>query len=323
MGSRIVIAVLLGFAAAFVAPGPAVAEAPACTTIRVVVPYAVGSATDLIARAYGETINRRNDGPLLRVVNVTRDSVREEVANARPDGCTLLVTTQALVAEKMADAARVEWKRFQPVAMMTRTPLAVVARGNLKDANLPNLIEKALEDPDSVGIGEARSALERMLLMWFEDATGARFRIMTYPSGRQSMLALLSGKLDIGLISVTGAKRRGDQKELQVLAVTTEARSPLLPDIATLTEQGIAAAFGIDRGILAPKDTPEDVVNEISSWFEKASEDAALSELLAEYATRPMYMKPDGFTRYFENLVADWRDLIERSAGKQIRRQPT
>lgn len=301
--------------------GPAWAEAPKCISIRLAVPYAVGSATDKVMRAYAETINRRGSGPFIRVVNVTKKSVTWEGIWAKVDGCNLLAATQSLIAEHLANKRKPKWERLKPIAMIARTPLVVVARGDMKDATLANVVEKALEDPNSVGIGESRSPLERMMLMSLEDATGARFRIMTYNAGRESYSALLAGKLDIGIISVTAAKRRLDQKELQALAVTTEERSTMLPGVPTLREEGISGAFSVDRGIMGPKELPEELATEIAGWFEKASEVPELEDRLAEYGTLPIFMGPDAYTRYFENLTADWLEMIRRAAGKQIRRQ--
>lgn len=323
MKNRLAAVLTLGLAMTAMAGGGAIAEVPKCFSIKVVIPYAVGSATDLIFRAYTETINRRTSGPLLKVVNVTKKSVVWKGIWAKPDGCTLLATTQALVANHLANNRKPKWSRLKPVAMLTRTPLVVVARGNLKDANLPNIIEQALADPNAVGIGEARSPLERMLLMGLEDASGARFRIMTYDSGRQSYAALLAGKLDIAMVSVSAAKRRLDTRQLQALAVTTEARIAQLSGVATLKEQGIAAVFGVDRGLLAPKETPMEIVAEIADWFKKAAEDPDLVEQMGESGTQIKFLGPDAYTRYFENLTADWLEMIQRAAGQQVRRRPT
>lgn len=284
-------------------------------------PRAVGSATDVIVRAYAETINRRGSGPLIKVVNVTKASVISRAIAAKADGCHLLATSQSLVADHLADGENPKWDLLKPIAMVARTPLLVVARSDLKEATLANIVERALEDPNSIGIGEARSPLERMMLMALEDATGARFRIMTYDTGRQSYSALLAGKLDIGLVSITGAKRRVDQKELQALAITTEERSSMLPGVPTLKEEGIPGRLSIDRGIMAPREIPEEIATEIAGWFEKASKVPELIDNLAVYGTKAVFLEPDAYTQYFENLTADWLEMIQRAMGKQIRRQ--
>lgn len=321
MTIRLIFMTVFAIACAAASMGSAGAEAPKCISVRLTVPYAVGSATDLVMRAYAETINRRGSGPLIRVVNITRSSVMTEVLEAEADGCTLLATTQSLVADHLFDPAKPNWDEFKPIAMVSRTPLLVVAKGDLQDATLANLVEKAAADKNAVAIGESSSLLERMMVMTLEDVTGARFRIMSYDAGRKSFAALLAGQLDIGIISVTGAKRRADQKELQALAVTTEERATLLPAVPTLKEAGIPGSFSIDRGILAPKRITEEMAAEIAGWFENAAKIPELEDRLAEQATRPVHMGPDAYTRYFENLTADWQEMIQRAEGKQNRGQ--
>jgi tripartite-type tricarboxylate transporter receptor subunit TctC len=302
-------------------PVPARAEVPKCISIRLIVPQAVGTATDMVMRAFAETINRRGSGPLLKVINATKTSVTWQGIWAKPDGCNLLATTQSLVADHLVNKRKPKWSRFKPIAMLARTPLLVVARRGLKDATLANIVEKALQDSNTIGIGETPGALARMLVMSLEDAAGARFRIMTYDTGRQSYSALLAGKLDIGIVSATGAKRRVDQKELQALAVTTEERSILLPAVPTMMEEGIPGAFSIDRGLLAPKETPDEIVSEIAGWFEKASEVPELVDRLAEHGSVTSFMGSDDYKRYFENLTADWQEMMQRAVGKQIRKK--
>jgi len=314
---------LLVLATAVIPVPPALAKKPECISIRLVVPYAVGSATDMVVRAFSETINRTSSGgPPLRVVNVTKKSALADAIAATPDGCFLYTETQSLVADKLLDDSKRDWSEFAPVALLTRSPLVVMARGDMKDASLANVIERALEDPNAVGVGEAASALERFLLMRLEEAAGARFRIVSYPNGRESLVALLSGDLDIGFMSPTGAKRRADHKDLLALAITSEERSMLMPEVPTLKEAGVAEAFGVDRIIFAPKETPPEIVAELAKWFEKAAEDPDLVDRVGEHGTEIRYMGPEDYTRYLENLTADWKDMLKRVGTSQNRGKP-
>ena len=302
---------------------PAWSAAPECTSMRVIVPSAVGSATDIITRIYTETINRFSSGPLLKTINVTKKSHIWQNVWEKMDVCSLVVSTQALISEHLSNKRKPKWSLLSPVAMLSRTPLTIVAGLHIPNATFPNLIEKALQDPNAIGVGESRTSLERMMLLFLEDATGVRFRIMTYNTGRQTMIALLSGEVDFGFLSPTGAKRRVDQKQLQALAVTTRERAPILPNVSSLHELGIQADFGVDRLILAPKNTTKETLETISKWFKDASEDPDLSDRLAKYGTLPHYLGPDNTSRYLENKTADWIEMIERAAKKGTRRRPT
>jgi tripartite-type tricarboxylate transporter receptor subunit TctC len=89
---------------------------------------------------------------------------------------------------------------------------------------------------------------------------------------------------------------RVDQKELQMLAITREERSTLLPDVPTFKKQGIAGDFGIDSGLLVPKEVLEEIVIEVSCWFKKALEDQALIERWAGHGTPVYFRESDAFT---------------------------
>ena len=106
--------------------------APKCRSVKIIVPYAVGTATDLIFRAFGQAINRQSTGSLIKVVNKTHSTVIEENMTGAPDGCQLLGITQSLVAKFLLEKSAPEWSSFTPVAMLTRSPLAIVSRAILR-----------------------------------------------------------------------------------------------------------------------------------------------------------------------------------------------
>jgi tripartite-type tricarboxylate transporter receptor subunit TctC len=292
------------------------AKSKKCLNIRVIVPYSVGTGTDLILRAYAETINKRSSGPLLKVLNKTQKSVIEKNMRGNPDGCQILAVTQSLVSSFLTDKANVEWSNFTPIAMLSRTPLAVVARGNLKDANLPNIIEVGLENPNIIALGETLSSLGQMFRMTFEDTTGVKFKVNIYQTARQSFLDLLGNKLDIGIVSISAAKRRMDLKQLKVLAITDSLKNTRLVGVPTLKDQGIDVSFGVDRGILAPMGTPQEITEKIMERFQKAAEDQDLIARLTKINTKIMFLDSDSYTQYLENLTADWSEMIMRSSDK-------
>ena len=290
-------------------PSSNLKAAPKCRNVKIIVPYAVGTATDLIFRAFGQSINRQSTGSLIKVVNKTHSTVIEENMTARPDGCQLLGITQSLVAKFLLNKSALEWSNFTPIAMLTRSPLAIVSRANIRDANLTNLIEAASEKSNSLSLGETSNALERLLRMQLEDVLGVSFKVTTFKNARQSFLALLTHKVDVGLVSLPAAKRRADLRQVKVLAVTDTLGDTRLSDIATLQEQGVNAAVGVDRNLLAPQETPAEIVAKISKRFKKASEDPELEEVLSKLYTKIRFKNPDELTQYFENLSADWTTL--------------
>ena len=104
-----------------------------------------------------------------------------------------------------------------------------------------------------------------------------------------------------------------DLKQLKVLALTDNLENSRLVGVPTLTEQGIDLSFGVDRGILAPANTPPETVEKLMERFRKASEDPDLEGRLGKIYTKVMFLDPDSYTQYFENLTADWSEMIVRA----------
>ena len=316
---RVFFAALLALCLIFSLGHTGKAATKKCLHIRVIVPSAVGTATDLIIRAYAETINRQQSGPLLKVLNKTQNTVIEKNMNGRPDGCQILAVTQSLISNFLSDNTNIEWSKFAPIAMLSRTPMAVVARGNLRDANLANIIEVALQNPNVVLVGETSNPLEQMFRMSLEDASGVRFKVTVFETARQSFLELLANNLDLGIVSASAAKRRMDLKQLKIVAITERLENEKLVGVLSLKDQGIDLSFGVDRGIVAPIDTPPEIIAKIMERFQKASDNPELENRLGKIYTRIMFLDPDSYTQYFENLTADWSEMIERVEQRPAR----
>jgi tripartite-type tricarboxylate transporter receptor subunit TctC len=316
---RVFFAALLALCLIFSLGHTGKAATKKCLHIRVIVPSAVGTATDLIIRAYAETINRQQSGPLLKVLNKTQNTVIEKNMNGRPDGCQILAVTQSLVSNFLSDKTNIEWSKFAPIAMLSRTPMAVVARGNLRDANLANIIEVALQNPNVVLVGETSNPLEQMFRMGLEDASGVRFKVTVFETARQSFLELLANNLDLGIVSASAAKRRMDLKQLKIVAITERLENEKLVGVLSLKDQGIDLSFGVDRGVVAPIDTPPEIIAKIMERFQKASDNPELEDKLGKIYTKIMFLDPDSYTQYFENLTADWSEMIERVEQRPAR----
>ena len=128
--------------------------------------------------------------------------------------------------------------------------------------------------------------------MQLEDVLGVSFKVTNFKNARQSFLALLTHKVDVGLVSLPAAKRRADLRQVKVLAVTDTLENMRLSDIATLQEQGVNTAFGVDRILLAPQETPAEIVAKISKRFKKALEDPELEERLSKLYTKIRFQNP-------------------------------
>lgn len=319
--ARLLPAAALLVALLLVPSGPSVAADPPCLAARMVVPWGSGSGTDLLFRALADAANRAGAKPRLEVVNLSgEDGVRgsQEALKARPDGCTLLAVHQSLMTSFIAGQASFTWTDFAPVARLTRTPSVIGARPDAGFATLSQMLAAA-RAPAGVSAGSTQGLASHFLFLLIQDRTGASFRPAFFDGTRERLTALLAGKVDIAELNIASARRLAAEGVVTALAVTGAARTPALPDVPTLKEQGVDLVFTIDRGLVLPKKAAPELVERYAALFDKALRDPQVAALLAEHGTAAAFLAPKAYAGYWQDSFAEWRRLA-KAAG--IYRQP-
>ncbi|WP_420403853.1 Bug family tripartite tricarboxylate transporter substrate binding protein [Nisaea sp.] len=309
-------------------PGPAHAQDLSCATVSLIVPAAVGSASDLVARAIADAASAAG-GSSYRVRNRPRAIAQNLIDSAAPNGCTLLVDTQIRVAFEILDGDMRAWRGLTPVALLTRTPMALAfsTGGPAKPApkgeepeppRLGKIISDLRTEPEAVAFALVDDPLEKLLFLQMEEALGVRFRIRSFPNGLARYREILDGPPGtMGFVSLRAAKARMKNEQLHILAVTAEAPSELLPDIPTLGTATDGLSLGIDHGIFGPEGLPAEVVAAHVATLQKVMETrGVLVTLHEEYGTEARLITADGFSRYLENLAADWKEMLQRQDNR-------
>ena len=312
-------------------PDEARAQELSCITVSIIVPSAVGSAGDLVGRAVAEAATKLG-GTSFRVRNRPRDIARRLLEDAAPNGCTLMLDSQIQVAFEILDKGKTDWRDFKPVALLTRTPMAIaLSTGGPPPAtpkgqepeppSFSGMLAQLRDKPESVTFALVEDPLEQMLFLRMEEALGVRFRVRSYPTGLARYRELVSGPPGVaGFISLRAAAARSKGKELDVLAVSGAFAPGMLPGVPTLGAEAGGLTFGIDHGLFGPRDMPDDIVKSLVAIMRKVLETrGVLSELHKEYGTETALVAGDGFARYLENLSADWTEMLQRqNNGKRL-----
>lgn len=296
-------------------PGPAAAVDMPCLTARLVVPWGAGSGTDLIFRAFADAANRAGAKPRLEVVNVSGDEGArgtEQVARARPDGCTLLAVHQSVMTSYIAGGTGVNWTSLTPVARLTRTPMVIGARADVPFSTASGMLDAA-RSPPGLTAGSTQGLASHFLFLLIEERTGVGFRPVFFEGTRERLSALLDGAVDVGEISQALARRMA-AGPLRTIAVTGPERLADLPDVPTLREQGIDLVFAIDRGVMLPKAAKAELVEHYARLFEAALKDPQVRTLLGQHGTSAGYLEPKAYAGYWQDSFAEWR-RIAKAAG--------
>lgn len=299
-----------GAAAQDAAQSAAQGAAPPCRTATLVVAGGAGSGTDLIARAVAAAANRAEITPLLAVRNIDGDDGIDgarAVLEAPGDGCMMLAAHQGLLVNFLTWRATFAWQDFRHVALLTRTPMALVAPVSAPFEDARSLAETARNGSVVASVGPGTVAEFTMRAMG--DAMGVDFDFDTISGARDRVRALLAGEVALASVPTALAKRLGETRTVRPIAVTDREPSLLLPGTDTLRDQGIAYDYAIDLGILLPPSAPPELAARLADDLERALDDRALRDTLAGYDVRVDLRPLTQYTIYWENLMASWREI--------------
>ena len=311
---------LLAAAAAVVVAGTAFGTSPAaaadfgCRTAKLIVPWGAGGGTDVIFRQFVEAVNEAGAEPELQVVNIGGQGGNKgakEAAKAKPDGCTLFAIHQSALTSYFTGRIDFTWDKFEPVAMLTRTPSIFGANADVPYDNITEMVAYAKENPGKINAGGTLGSTSQFVYLLLEDAAGVKFNHVSYDGTRQRMTALLAGNIDTGEINLAAAKKYIQTGELKALGITTEERNSEIPDVATLKEQGYDLVYGVDRGVMLPEGTSQEIIDHYAGLFKQAAENPKVVEAMNAKGTYVNYMNPAESETYWSETQAKWSKIAK------------
>jgi tripartite-type tricarboxylate transporter receptor subunit TctC len=315
---------LLAALAASAAATPLVVQAQQ-RPIRLIVPYAPGGPIDVTARVLAERVkdslgtviieNKPGGGG-----NIGADAV----AKAAPDGLTIgiaAVATHAinpwLFAKMPYDAAR----DFAPITQMVRVPNVLVMNADtaarLKINSLADLIAYAKANPAKLNYGSGGNGSAGHLAgELFKQGAGIFAVHIPYNGGNPAQLALLSGQVDFNFDNLATAAPSIRAGKLKALAVTTLMRSSALPDVPPVA--GTIKGFAVDTwwGLVAPANTPQDVIAKLNSAFVAALRSPEARSRFATLLAEPVTSTPQEFANFMKAELAKYEKVVKLSGAK-------
>ena len=294
----------------------AVAQTFPAKPIRVVVPYAPGGFTDIVARLVGQKMTERL-GQTVMVDNRPGGSTiigAEMVAKAAPDGYTLLmgVTTTLSTNPFMFKKLPYKASDFAPVALTGLTPFVMVANPALPANNVRELVAMAKAKPGSVssatlGVGSSVHLVVAML----RAAAGIDIIDVPYKGAGPALTDLLSGQVNVYFDAVPTSMPHIRSGKLKAIAVTSDARLPVAPEIPTFKESGLPSMVAYSwYGLLAPAGTPHAVIDRLNAAANDGLRSPDVRErLVADSGVAPI-MSPEQFGELIRAHTEVWSKII-------------
>jgi tripartite-type tricarboxylate transporter receptor subunit TctC len=241
--------------------------------IRMIVPIAPGSVTDVAARLTAQELSDRMGQPVIVENRPGANMVigGTECAKAAPDGYTLCVVSPDTMSFNPFTVPNLPYdpdKDFRPVTNMYYVVEGLVAKQALAANSVDELRALAAARPGALNFGTlgARTTTD-MYRLWLGELWKTSFVGVPYKGGSEIIAALLAGTIDVSKIGVGNMAGQLDEKKLKVLALRSSGRNARLPDVPTLAQAGLAGFPGgpIFWGLVVPTATPDDVVKRIYS----------------------------------------------------------
>jgi tripartite-type tricarboxylate transporter receptor subunit TctC len=287
-------------------------------TISLIVPYAPGGVTDAGARLMASGLERELNTSV-QVINRVGGASQlglTELSRAAPDGYTLsyavlpTVTTHYLDPSRRAPYTRAD---FQPIAMHHQVPQTLSVRGDSRFKTLKDLVEAARADPEGIKISDSGlMGVPHSQVLMLQLAAGVKFTSIHFGGGAPSVTALLGGHVDALAGATADALPHKQSGAFRVLAIAANEPDASMPDVPTMRSLGYDVIATSATGILAPANTPANIVETLTGAVKRVIESAEHQKKLKDLALAPYYLAPPAYTALWienENRV---KPLLEK-----------
>ncbi|MBK5958357.1 LacI family transcriptional regulator [Rhodoplanes elegans] len=285
--------------------------------VRIVVPFAAGGGTDLIARRLADEM-----GKVLgqRVIVENRPGAgtilgSAAVASSPPDGYTLLMATFAHAVNPSLNPKLPydTFKAFAPVALVARSFNVVVVNPDLPWRSVADLVAAAKRDPGKINYGSFGNGTSAHLAgELFKNLAQVDLTHVPYQGAAPAITDLMGGQIQVMFTTAASVASHIQSGRLRPLAVTSAARASLYPDLPTVAEAGVAGYVAESwYGLYAPAGTPPDIVAVLNQAARRAAESEAFAKLKDMEGLTIEAGAPADLDRYVRAEAERWKRLVE------------
>jgi tripartite-type tricarboxylate transporter receptor subunit TctC len=307
---RALLAIALSFCSALAA-----AQAFPAKPVTLLITFPAGGPTDLAGRALAEATSKYLGQPVI-VENrpgATGTLGAAALVNARPDGYTVsMIPITALRLPHMENVAFDPMKDIRYVMGVSGYVFAVIVRADSPWKSMADLVAAAKAKPGEISYGShGIGGSVHLATEEFSAAQGIKLNHIPYKGSADMLTAMLGGHLNVAVDS-TGAVPHVAAGRARVLAVFTEKRAAVWPDVPTMTELGYGIVSTSPYGIGVPAATPPAVVKALHDAFKKGLEDPIHTKMLERYNQPLWYLSAEDYTRWAREQYEKERVIIER-----------
>ncbi|HEV3372392.1 MAG TPA: tripartite tricarboxylate transporter substrate binding protein [Xanthobacteraceae bacterium] len=292
--------------------------------IRLIVPFAAGGTVDIIARIVGAKLSEIAGS---KVVVENRGGAggiigTETTVQAPGDGYTLLIQSGSITYDpSLHDKLPYDtMKDLAPVAIIGTTPNLLVVTPSLSARSAHDLIRMAREKPGSItygtgGVGSSSHLAVALLSL----LSGAEFSHVPYKGAGPALADVVAGHVDFTVATMPAAIQQVRSSGLRALGISSQTRSPELPDVPTISETGLPGyEFVAWFGVFAPGTTRPELVARINALLREALNSPDMRDRLRIQGVEPKIQSPDQFRETVRSEIERWVPIIEKLGIKGL-----
>ena len=318
---QLLAAALLG-AAAFAGVAMAQQDYPN-KPVRIVVPFPAGGTTDILTRAISQKLSEDWKQPVVvdNRAGAGGNIGADLVAKSTPDGYTLLMGAVATHAINPTLYSKIPYdpvKDFAPVALVAQVPNILVVNPAVPATTVRELIDLARAKPGYLNFGSGSTGSTGHLAgELFKAMAGVQMVHIPYKGTGPELTDLLAGVVRIAFETTPAVLPHVKAGKLRALAVNSLKRTPLLPDLPTMSEAGLSG-FEVTswNGVLAPAGTPKEIVTRLNNEIVKALKMPDVHEKLSGLGADPVGNTPEQFAAFIQAEIKKWAKVIKESGAR-------
>jgi tripartite-type tricarboxylate transporter receptor subunit TctC len=282
--------------------------------IKLIVPWAAGGDTDNIFRPF-TPLMQKHIGQTVVIANVGGASGTKgakEAKDSPPDGYTVYGMHDYIHSTYYTGVSDVNYTDFEAVCLVSSTPSVLTASPKTPWTDWKSLLADAKARPGQITVGATLGSTSHFFPALIEKAAGIKFKYVSYEGLAPRMNAILGGHIDLTDANLT-QKGKVEAGQLKFFGIATETRNAEMPNVPTLKELGVNVVYDVNRGIVAPKGTPNDVLAKLESACAATVKEPAFAESMKKQATDVRYMDRRAYAAWLRQ-----NDELNKNLAKEL-----
>lgn len=315
---RAALAGIIALGLSIAAPS-ALAQAYPVKPVKLIVTYPPGGSSDLLSRAFGNELSKQlGQQVVIESKPGAAGSIGMDYAAKQPaDGYTFVIGNMGPVAvnPQMSKVAYDPLRDFAPLSMLAVGPNILVVNANSPWKTLQEFIAAAKARPGLVNYGTSGpGALNHLAGEQLKRIVGIDMTAVPYKGGVLAVQDLLGGQVQLVISDALPAMAHIRSGKLRPLAITSEKRSPLAPEVPTFAEGGVQGMVADNWwGVLFPAGTPKPILDRVHAELTKVVASAEVKERFAQLGVEPVSSSPEQFRQFIQAEMARWGKLVKEA----------